>query len=89
VKAWNTGHPGGLATIHANNAAAGLVRVAQLIEEGLQGGDAKPRVIAEAVGLIVVIAKVSTAPGRRITEMVSVKGHENGRYILEPVLSAS
>jgi P-type conjugative transfer ATPase TrbB len=89
VKAWNTGHPGGLATVHANDAAAGLLRLAQLIEEGLQGGKADPAVIAAAVGLVVVIAKVSTAPGRRITEMLSVKGHEDGRYVFEPILSAS
>ena len=33
LKAWNTGHPGGVATVHANNALAGLTRVEQLISE--------------------------------------------------------
>ncbi len=83
------GNQGGLATVHANDAAAGLLRLAQLIEEGLQGGKADPAVIAAAVGLVVVRAKVSTAPGHRITEMLSVKGHEDGRYVFEPILSAS
>ncbi|WP_444822918.1 ATPase, T2SS/T4P/T4SS family, partial [Vibrio parahaemolyticus] len=33
LKAWNTGHPGGVATIHANSAALGLERLEQCIEE--------------------------------------------------------
>ena len=33
LKAWNTGHPGGGCTVHANNACAGLVRLEQLIAE--------------------------------------------------------
>ena len=33
LKAWNTGHPGGLATIHANDTRAMLDRLCQLIEE--------------------------------------------------------
>ncbi len=35
VKAWNTGHPGGLATVHANDTRAMLDRVCQLIEESV------------------------------------------------------
>ena len=35
LKAWNTGHPGGIATIHANSAIAGLSRLEQLILEGV------------------------------------------------------
>jgi type IV secretion system protein VirB11 len=33
LKAWNTGHPGGLATIHANSAAEALTRLEDLIGE--------------------------------------------------------
>ena len=89
LKAWNTGHPGGLATVHANDASSGLLRIKQLIEEGLQGGKADPEVIAEAVGLVVVIQKTSVAPGRRVSEMVRVLGHENGAYVLADDFSAS
>jgi len=89
LKAWNTGHPGGLATVHANDASAGLLRIKQLIEEGLQGGKADPEVIAEAVGLVVVIKKTSEAPGRQISEMVRVLGYKNGEYVLADDLSAS
>ena len=33
LKAWNTGHPGGIATLHANSALAALYRLEQLVEE--------------------------------------------------------
>ena len=33
LKAWNTGHPGGICTVHANDAYSGLVRLEQLISE--------------------------------------------------------
>ena len=89
LKAWNTGHPGGLATVHANDASSGLLRIKQLIEEGLQGGKADPEVIAEAVGLVVVIKKTSAAPGRRISEMVRVLGYKNGAYVLADDFSES
>jgi type IV secretion system protein VirB11 len=80
LKAWNTGHPGGVATVHANDAEAGLRRLEQLIEEGLHGGKADPQVIAEAVGLVIVIKKIATPPGRRVTEMLSVVGYDSGHY---------
>src|SRR6185312_7236886 len=35
LKAWNTGHPGGIATIHANSAKAALYRLEQLVLEAV------------------------------------------------------
>jgi P-type conjugative transfer ATPase TrbB len=55
LKAWNTGHSGGLATVHANSAEAGLLRLEQLIQEA--GVPPQPALIAEAVHLIVVVVK--------------------------------
>ena len=40
LKAWNTGHPGGVCTVHANSARAGLNRVEQLIAEVEPDADA-------------------------------------------------
>ena len=68
---------------------SGLLRIKQLIEEGLQGGKADPEVIAEAVGLVVVIKKTSVAPGRRVSEMVRVLGYKNGEYVLVDDFSES
>jgi type IV secretion system protein TrbB len=35
LKAWNTGHPGGIATVHANSAVSALYRIEQLIQEAV------------------------------------------------------
>ena len=79
LKAWNTGHPGGLATVHANSAAASLTRLAQLIQES--GVPASPQLIAEAVHLIVFIAR--TGRGRCVEEVARVQGWDGREYVLE------
>lgn len=78
LKAWNTGHPGGVCTVHANSARAGLVRVEQLIAEVSQ--QPMRALIAEAVNVIVSIVKTSAAPGRRIAEVVAVTGFTDDAY---------
>jgi type IV secretion system protein VirB11 len=78
LKAWNTGHPGGVCTVHANHARAGLQRVEQLIAEVSQ--TPMRRLIAEAVNLIVSIMKTSDGAGRRIDEVVAVTGCADGEY---------
>jgi P-type conjugative transfer ATPase TrbB len=80
LKAWNTGHPGGVCTIHANDAEAGLTRLEQLVAEASQ--TPMQPVIAEAVDLIVSIAKADNEPGRVIREVVSVSGFAGGSYQL-------
>ena len=78
LKAWNTGHPGGVCTVHANHARAGLRRLEQLIAEVSR---TPMRVlIAEAVNLIVSIVRVDSGPGRRIDEVVAVTGVADGEY---------
>ncbi|HTU12120.1 MAG TPA: P-type conjugative transfer ATPase TrbB [Allosphingosinicella sp.] len=70
LKAWNTGHPGGVATVHANSAASALYRVEQLVQESVL---AVPRaLIAEAIDLIVFIA--GRGLGRRIQTLACVDG---------------
>ena len=79
LKAWNTGHPGGVGTVHANDAAAALVRLGQLIQEA--GVPPVPELIAEAVDLVVSIRR--TPHGRRIEEVVRVLGWKEGMFSLE------
>jgi len=81
LKAWNTGHPGGLATIHANNCAGGLARLEQLIQEA--NVPPQPPLIAEAVNVVVWIAQ--TSAGRRIKEIVRVRGWTGVGYTLSAV----
>jgi len=76
LKAWNTGHPGGLSTVHASSAKGGLTRLEQLIQEAVV---TVPReLIAEAVDLVVHIDRCGT--GRKIREIIQVDGVENGKY---------
>ena len=42
LKAWNTGHPGGIATVHANSAASALYRIEQLVQEACRHRSAAP-----------------------------------------------
>ncbi|OYX47011.1 MAG: P-type conjugative transfer ATPase TrbB, partial [Alphaproteobacteria bacterium 32-64-14] len=71
LKAWNTGHPGGIATLHANSASAALSRLEQLTMEVCE---TPPRaLIAEAIDLIVFVERGGPA-GRRIPEILAPKG---------------
>jgi type IV secretion system protein VirB11 len=80
LKAWNTGHPGGIATIHANSAHAALYRIEQLIQEAVTM--VPRRLIAEAIDLVVFIK--GKGPGRRIETAVEVKGLDlSGDYVLQ------
>ncbi|MGE0184045.1 MAG: P-type conjugative transfer ATPase TrbB [Parvularculaceae bacterium] len=81
LKAWNTGHPGGIATIHANSAASALSRLEQLIGE--RTNRVPCELIAETVDLIVFIAR--TPHGRAVREIVRVVGlHPDHSYRIEP-----
>ena len=74
LKAWNTGHPGGVGTVHANDASAALIRVGQLIQEA--GVPPNPELIAEAVDVVVSIKR--TGEGRRVEEVSLVRGWSAG-----------
>jgi P-type conjugative transfer ATPase TrbB len=80
LKAWNTGHPGGVATIHANSAADALHRVEDLVGEASHA--VPKRSIASAINLIIHIERITAAPGRRVSRIVEVAGFESEQYIL-------
>ena len=71
LKAWNTGHPGGVTTIHANSATAALTRLSSLVQEA--GVPPQPELIAETINLLAFI--VRTPAGRRVRELVRVDGY--------------
>jgi P-type conjugative transfer ATPase TrbB len=72
LKAWNTGHPGGLCTVHANSAYKGLTRLDQLICE--VSATPQRELIGEAVQMAVFLAR--TPKGRRIKEVIRVHGYD-------------
>ena len=77
LKAWNTGHPGGIATVHANSAVAALYRLEQLVQETVV--TVPRRLIAEAIDMIVFISGRGLA--RRIETIARVAGLDpDGNY---------
>lgn len=81
LKAWNTGHPGGAATVHANNGRAGLLRLESLVAEA--SSSPMQKTIAEAINLVVVIGK--SPVGRRVREVLRVDDWRNGEYVTTPI----
>jgi len=81
LMAWNTGHEGGAATLHANHARAGLVRMAQLISMHPDAPKHIEPLISEAVQLVIHIAR--SQDGRRVEEIVEIQGYEDGHYLTQ------
>lgn len=80
LKAWNTGHPGGITTIHANSDRSGLYRLEQLVQEAVH--TVPRRLIADAVDILVFIEGRGAA--RRVRTVSAVDGFDkNGDYCLE------
>ncbi len=79
LKAWGTGHPGGVGTLHAGSAIGALRRLEQLIQEAVV---TVPRaLIAETIDVIAVLQGRGAA--RRLAELARVEGlAANGEYIL-------
>jgi type IV secretion system protein VirB11 len=70
LKAWGTGHPGGVGTIHAGSAIGALRRMEQLIQEAVV---TVPRaLIAETIDLVAVLA--GRGAKRRLAELARVEG---------------
>lgn len=84
LKAWGTGHPGGVGTIHAGSAIGTLRRMEQLIQEAVV---TVPRaLIAETINIIAVL--VRDGSGRRLAELARVEGlGVSGDYKLTPIIS--
>jgi P-type conjugative transfer ATPase TrbB len=79
LKAWGTGHPGGIGTIHAGSALGALRRLEQLIQEAVV---TVPRaLIVETIDLIAVLA--GRGPERRLAELAAIEAlGPNGDYVL-------
>ena len=78
LKAWNTGHPGGVCTVHANDARAGLLRIEQLISEVSQSP--MKELIAEAIDVIAFLVR-DPHIGPKLSELVAVDGIHDGQYV--------
>ncbi|ESZ67685.1 conjugal transfer protein TrbB [Mesorhizobium sp. L103C119B0] len=83
LKAWGTGHPGGLGTIHAGSAIGALRRMEQLIQEAVV---TVPRaLIAETIDLVAVLSGRGSA--RRLSELARIDGlRPDGDYRVAPAV---
>ena len=81
LKAWGTGHPGGVGTIHAGSAIGALHRLEQLIQEAVV---TVPRaLIAETIDLVAVLS--GRGADRRLAELARITGLDpQGDYALSP-----
>ncbi|AWC23631.1 Type IV secretion system protein VirB11 [Aminobacter sp. MSH1] len=81
LKAWGTGHPGGIGTIHAGTGIGALRRLEQLIQEAVV---TVPRaLIAETINLVAVLSGRGSA--RRLVELAHVEGlGPGGDYRITP-----
>lgn len=81
IKAWGTGHPGGIGTLHAGSALGALRRLEQLVQEAVV---TVPRaLIAETIDLIAVLS--GRGANRRLAELARVEGlSPDGDYQLTP-----
>jgi type IV secretion system protein VirB11 len=84
LKAWNTGHPGGAATVHANDAMSGLIRLESLVAEATSAP--QQALIAEAVDLVIFVdEEPELQAGRKVREVLLVTGYRDGRYQVEHI----
>lgn len=79
LDAWNTGHPGGAATLHANSASEGLTRLKSLVSRNKSAPSEIEPLIGEAVHVVVHIARTPDG-SRRIQEILEVSGYADGHY---------
>ena len=84
LMAWNSGHEGGIATLHANNARAGLSKLALYISMNQDYPKPIEPLIAEAVQVVVHITRC--AEGRRVDDILEVRGYEQGQYITRSLI---
>jgi len=78
LKSWNTGHPGGLSTIHANSIDDVLRRVEDLTAE--VSANPSRRAIGQTIDRIVHISRISS--GRRVEAILAVDGYRDDAYQL-------
>ena len=78
LKAWNTGHPGGVATVHANSAADALHRLEDLAGEA--SATVPRRAIASAVNVVAFIERTPGLPGRQVSAVRHIRGLEREEY---------
>lgn len=86
IDAWNTGHEGGVATLHSNNAKSALPRLVSMVSRNPSAPRNRQdieQLVAEVVHWVVHIGK--TPEGRIVQGVIKVLGYEHGKFITESI----
>lgn len=78
IDARNTGHPGGLTTVHADSTMAAMLRIENLCLQNENVREVNRVELARSLNFLIFIAK--TADGRKVKEIRRCTGYENGKY---------
>lgn len=93
LKAWNTGHEGGLSTVHANSAEEALLRIESLALENKDAAGNIKELIGMAVDVVISISHVDLGNGKRsrvINDIIEVYSYDLNsqkykfKHILQP-----
>lgn len=90
LKAWNTGHPGGACTVHANDAESGLTRIKSLAQEDSNAAGDLKELIGEAIDVVISIIHIELGNGkksRKINEILELKSYNSkeDKYIFNHI----
>ena len=90
LKAWNTGHEGGVCTVHANGAEEGLMRIKSLAQEDPDAAGDLKELIGETIDVVISIAHVEMEDGKKsriVNDIIEVKAYDSlkDQYILHHV----
>jgi pilus assembly protein CpaF len=96
IRAFNSGHPGSVSTVHSDSAAQALDALEMLYQMSLPANASMPpdlvrRYLASSVHVVVFAGRRNVPNGdeitvvRRIEQICLVKGVKNGEYVLEDV----
>ncbi|WP_316157707.1 CpaF family protein [Cupriavidus sp. BIC8F] len=88
LQALNTGHDGGMASLHANNARSALSRLESLAMLGVPAGsrwelDDMRKLIAECFHYVLHLRR--TGEMRHVSEILEIRGFKNNDYVVNRV----
>lgn len=83
LDAWNSGHDGGLGTLHSSSAESGLLKLKNLVTRNKYAPKDIESLIAETVHVIINIVRTPT--GRMINEIIEVCGYKNNQYVIRNI----
>jgi type IV secretion system protein VirB11 len=81
LTAWNSGHSGGLTTIHSDSALGGLKQLEQYIQR--ISISKQEELIAKVINVIIVLERIGVQ--RKVTSITKVKKYRNGEYLLQKI----